>query len=33
MLAKGGGLMRFSEFLKYLIVLVLVMALFVAVYR
>ena len=30
---KGGGWMRFSEFLKYLIVLVLVMALFVAVAR
>ena len=30
---RGGGRMRFSEFLKYLIVLVLVMALFVAVAR
>ena len=31
--SRGGGRMRFSEFLKYLIVLVLVMALLVAVSR
>jgi hypothetical protein len=33
MRTKGGGRMRFSEFLKYLIVLILVMALLVAVAR
>ena len=30
---KGGGRMRFSEFLKYLIVLILVMTMFVAITR